>query len=144
MHEVDMTKCLLLAMQEWKQRYAPAEPRVSTVHLLVGDFTCVEPDQLVFTWQAAVQNSWLQGAELAIEHVPLQGRCVRCQTLYTPQAEQAYRSPCCQHPMEEIVSGRELKIRSVDYSFDDATSSPSHPDREAPSPSAPCSLAPCT
>ncbi|SBO42029.1 putative hydrogenase nickel incorporation protein HypA [Cyanobium sp. NIES-981] len=117
MHEVDMTRCLLLAMQEWKQQHAPAEPEVSTVHLIVGAFTCVEPEQLVFTWNAAVTGSWLAGAALAIETVPLLGRCLRCSNTYAPLAEQGYRSPCCDHPMEEIVSGRELKIRSVDYTL---------------------------
>ena len=119
MHEVDMTKCLLLSMTEWKRQHAPRQPRVSTVHLQVGAFTCVEPDQLVFTWEAAVQGSWLAGARLAIEPVPLVGRCVRCSSTYAPIQEQAYRSPCCNHPMEEIVSGRELRIRSVEYALDD-------------------------
>jgi hydrogenase nickel incorporation protein HypA/HybF len=117
MHEVDMTRCLLLSMNQWRQQHAPAEPCVNTVHLQVGDFTCVEPEQLMFTWQAAVQGSWLSGSELAIEAVPLVGRCVACGHTYSPRPEQAYRSPCCQHPMEEIVSGRELKIRSVDYTL---------------------------
>jgi hydrogenase nickel incorporation protein HypA/HybF len=81
----------------------------------VGAFTCVEPDQLVFTWQAAIQNSWLEGAELAIEPVALLGRCLCCSATYTPEPERGYRSPCCEHPMEEIVQGRELRIRSVDY-----------------------------
>ena len=124
MHEVDMTKCLLLSMHEWKQQHAPATPEVQRVHLQVGTFTCVEPDQLVTTWRAAVQNSWLAGAELAIESIPLVGRCVVCNSTYSPDAEQAYRSPCCDHPMEEIVSGRELRIRSVDYSLPDAEHHP--------------------
>ena len=119
MHEVDMTKCLLLSMTEWKRQHAPRQPRVSTVHLQVGAFTCVEPDQLVFTWEAAVQGSWLAGARLAIEPVPLVGRCLVCSSTYAPRPEQAYRSPCCNHPMEEIVSGRELRIRSVDYRLPD-------------------------
>ena len=117
MHEVDMTKCLLLSMQEWKQQHAPAIPKVSKVHLQVGTFTCVEPGQLVFTWSAAVKGSWLDGAELVIETVPLQGRCVICDRIYSPTPEGAYRSPCCDHPMEDIVSGRELRIRSVDYAL---------------------------
>lgn len=117
MHEVDMTRCLLLAMQEWKQQHAPATPLVEQVHLQVGSFTCVEPDQLVFTWRAAVQHSWLDGAELVIETVPLVGRCVVCNSTYSPTPETAYRSPCCDQPMEEIVSGRELRIRSVDYTL---------------------------
>lgn len=121
MHEVDMTRCLLLSMNEWKRQYAPRQPRVNRVHLEVGSFTCVEPDQLVVTWADAVQGSWLDGSALVIESVPLVGRCLRCQATYRPEAASAFRSPCCGHPMEEIVSGRELRIRSVAYGFDDPT-----------------------
>ncbi|MCP9927533.1 hydrogenase maturation nickel metallochaperone HypA [Cyanobium sp. CH-040] len=121
MHEVDMTKCLLLSMNAWKQQHAPHTPQVERVHLQVGAFTCVEPDQLVTTWRVAVQGSWLDGADLAIETVPLVGRCLICNSTYSPDPRQAYRSPCCDHPMEEIVSGRELRIRSVDYLLRDPT-----------------------
>ncbi|MEB3349846.1 MAG: hydrogenase maturation nickel metallochaperone HypA [Cyanobacteriota bacterium] len=124
MHEVDMTQCLLLSMHQWKQQHDPLTPRVQRVHLQVGDFTCVEPDQLVATWRVAVRQSWLEGAELAIETLPLVGRCVRCNSTYAPTAAAAYRSPCCDHPMEEIVSGRELRIRSVDYTLDAPAPSP--------------------
>lgn len=117
MHEVDMTRCLLLSMQEWRRQHAPRQPSVQRVHLQVGAFTCVEPDQLRFTWQAAVKGSWLDGAALQIESIPLVGRCLSCCGTYHPNAGQGYRSPCCDHPMEEIVSGRELRIRSVDYIF---------------------------
>jgi len=117
MHEVDMTKCLLLSMNQWKQQHAPAIPSVQQVHLQVGTFTCVEPEQLVFTWRHAVQASWLAGAELVIEAVPLVGRCLQCNATYNPSPDSAYRSPCCDHPMEEIVSGRELRIRSVEYTL---------------------------
>ena len=117
MHEVDMTKCLVLSMNEWRQQHEPAVPLVSQVHLQVGDFTCVEPDQLVQTWRIAIQNSWLAGAELTIEQIPLVARCVCCNSTYRPSSDQAYQSPCCGHPMEDIVSGRELRIRSVDYSL---------------------------
>ena len=117
MHEVDMTRCLLLSLHEWKQEHAPHTPVVEAVHLQVGDFTCVEPDALVFTWGALVKDSWLHGSRLAIESVPLRARCVVCHSTYSPHADSAYRSPCCDHPMEEIVSGRELRIRSIDYSL---------------------------
>jgi hydrogenase nickel incorporation protein HypA/HybF len=122
MHEVDMTRALLQAMESWRQNHAPRMPRVGTVHLQVGAFTCVEPDQLVFTWQVAIANTWLEGAELAIEPVALLGRCLRCSSTYTPAPERGYRSPCCDHPMEEIVQGRELRIRTVDYDLPHAGS----------------------
>jgi hydrogenase nickel incorporation protein HypA/HybF len=115
MHEVDMTKCLLLSMQEWRQQHGSSNPIVNVVHLQVGDFTSVEPAQLVTTWDVAVRGTWLEGASLRIEAIPLVGRCVICSSTYSPRPDVAYRSPCCDHPMEEIVRGRELRIRSVDY-----------------------------
>lgn len=115
MHEVDMTRALLLAMERWKESHAPQQPQVGRVHLEVGAFTCVEPDQLRHTWGVATRTTWLEGADLAIEPVALVGRCLGCQATYSPEAARGYRSPCCDHPMEEIVRGRELRIRSVDY-----------------------------
>ncbi|MEB3183413.1 MAG: hydrogenase maturation nickel metallochaperone HypA [Cyanobacteriota bacterium] len=122
MHEVDMTRALLLSLQDWRSSHAPRQPRVSRVLLQVGRFTCVEPEQLRSTWQAACTGSWLAGAELAIEEVALLGRCLPCGATYSPQAEQGYRSPCCGHPLEEILQGRELRILSVDYLLPDADS----------------------
>lgn len=113
MHEVDMTRCLIHALEEWRVAQ-PATPRIRTIHLLVGDFTCVEPSQLVFTFAAATQGTWLAGASLAIEPVPLRGRCLACGEVYQPDPARGYASPCCAHPMDEIVSGRELKIKRID------------------------------
>ena len=115
MHEVDMTKCLLLALQQWRDQQESSQAMVDTIYLDVGRFTCVEPDQLQFTFQAAVTGTWLDGAQLQIRDVPFVGRCGICNSTYHPTPEGAYRSPCCDHPLEEIVSGRELRIRSIDY-----------------------------
>ncbi|QEY31911.1 hydrogenase maturation nickel metallochaperone HypA [Synechococcus sp. RSCCF101] len=117
MHEVDMTRCLLLALEEWRQQHHTDRPRVETVHLDVGRFTCVEPDALLGTYAAAVAGSWLDGSRLTIHTIPLVGRCSCCRATYSPSAEEAYRSPCCDRPLEEIVSGRELRIRDVEYTL---------------------------
>ena len=127
MHEVDMTKCLLLALQQWREQQASPHAMVDTIHLDVGRFTCVEPDQLQFTFQAAIAGTWLDGAQLQIEEIPFVGRCLVCNGTYSPTPEGAYRSPCCDHPLEEIVSGRELRIRSIDYRSDAAAALESAP-----------------
>jgi hydrogenase nickel incorporation protein HypA/HybF len=137
-HEVDMTRCLLLSMHEWKQQHAPRVPQVDRVHLEVGTFTCVEPDQLVVTWSDAVKGTWLDGSELVIESVHLVGRCVRCQATYSPDPADGFRSPCCRHPMEEIVSGRELRIRSVAYGFATAPPAAATPPSTASCPTPAC------
>ena len=120
MHEVDMTKCLLIALNEWREQRDDSSAMVETVHLDVGRFTCVEPDQLVTTYNAAVHGSWLDGSKLTITEIPFVGRCLSCNSSYVPVPENAYRSPCCDHPLEEIESGRELRIRSIDYRSDAA------------------------
>ena len=120
MHEVDMTKCLLISLNDWRDQRDDSSAMVETVHLDVGRFTCVEPDQLVTTYNAAVQGSWLDGSKLTITEIPFVGRCLSCNSSYNPAPENAYRSPCCDHPLEEILSGRELRIRSIDYRSDAA------------------------
>ena len=120
MHEVDMTKCLLISLNDWRDQRDDSSAMVETVHLDVGRFTCVEPDQLVTTYNAAVQGSWLDGSKLTITEIPFVGRCLSCNSSYNPVPENAYRSPCCDQPLEEIVSGRELRIRSIDYRSDAA------------------------
>ena len=115
MHEVDMTKCLLLSLNEWRDQRNDTTAMVDTVHLDVGRFTCVEPEQLITTYNTAVQGTWLDGSRLRINEIPFLGRCLSCNSTYIPVPESAYRSPCCDHPLEDIVSGRELRIRSIDY-----------------------------
>ena len=115
MHEVDMTRCLLQALEDWRDQH-PVQPQVGTIHLLVGEFTCVEPSQLQLSFAAAVKDTWLAGARLSIASVPLVGKCLVCGNSYRPNPTSAYASPCCGHPLETILSGRELKIQRIDYS----------------------------
>lgn len=144
MHEVDMTRALLLSLQSWRQGRTSQPLHVQRVHLQVGAFTCVEPDQLRVSWRAATVGTWLQGAELAIETIALRARCLGCEATYLPTAELSYRSPCCDQPLEQILSGRELRIRSIDYELPDpspaarpAAAAPMAP-AAAPSPPLPC------
>ena len=115
MHEVDMTRCLLQALEDWRDQHS-IQLCVEQVHLLVGEFTCVEPSQLRLSFAAAVRDTWLAGARLSIVSVPLVGECLVCGNSYRPDPARGYASPCCGHPLETILSGRELKIQRIDYS----------------------------
>ncbi|MDC3207257.1 hydrogenase maturation nickel metallochaperone HypA [Prochlorococcus sp. AH-716-B03] len=70
---------------------------------------------LINTFNAAVLGSWLDSSEIAIETIPLEGKCSKCNKLYFPKKENGYKSPCCNFNLEEIISGRELKIASIDF-----------------------------
>ncbi|HBY79466.1 MAG TPA: hydrogenase maturation nickel metallochaperone HypA, partial [Cyanobacteria bacterium UBA11148] len=61
------------------------------------------------------RNTFLEGAELVIRETPLIAFCHHCQQDYRPEIGIQYACPDCGSPMEDIRSGRELKIERVEY-----------------------------
>ncbi|MCM1985361.1 hydrogenase maturation nickel metallochaperone HypA [Lyngbya confervoides] len=114
MHETDMTQALILTVKDWWDSQ-PERPRISKVHLVVGQFTCVEPASLQFAFQAQTRKTFLDGAQLVIRETPLIAHCHHCQQDYHPVMGLQYACPQCAAPMEEIRSGRELKVDRIEY-----------------------------
>lgn len=114
MHETDMTKALMVTVRDWWESQ-PDRPTIAKVHLTVGQFTCVEPASLRFAFKVQTQNTFLQDAELVIKETPLVAFCHTCQQEYEPQIGLQYACTDCQSPMEDIRSGRELKIDHIEY-----------------------------
>lgn len=121
MHETDMTKALILTVKDWWEAQFDSEvpeavgPTISHIHLIVGQFTCVEPASLQFAFEVQTRNSFLDGAKLVIHETPLIAFCHRCQQDYHPEIGIQYACPTCQAPMDDIRSGRELKIDRIEY-----------------------------
>ncbi|HEY9877162.1 MAG TPA: hydrogenase maturation nickel metallochaperone HypA [Leptolyngbyaceae cyanobacterium] len=113
MHETDMTKALVMTVQDWWESQ-PERPKITKVHLIVGKFTCVEPVSLQFAFEVQVRNTFLEGAELVIRETPLIAFCHSCQSEYHPEIGLQYACPTCNAPMDDIRSGRELKIDRVE------------------------------
>jgi hydrogenase nickel incorporation protein HypA/HybF len=115
MHETDMTKALILTVKDWYK--SQSEPsKVEKIYLIVGQFTCVEPVSLQFAFEVQTRNTFLEGVELVIKDVPLIAFCHNCQQEYKPEIGLQYSCPDCKSPMEDIRSGRELKIDRLEYS----------------------------
>ncbi|MEB3337035.1 MAG: hydrogenase maturation nickel metallochaperone HypA [Leptolyngbyaceae bacterium] len=114
MHETDMTKALIVTLTDWWEAQ-PQPAQISSVHLIVGQFTCVEPMSLQFAYEVQTRNTFLEGSKLVIRETPLIAFCDRCQQEYTPEIGVQYACPTCHAPMEEIRSGRELKIDRIEY-----------------------------
>lgn len=115
MHETDMTKALIITVREWWESQ-PETTKIQTIHLIVGKFTCVEPASLQFAFAAQTQNTFLDGVKLAIQETPLIAFCHTCQQEYQPEIGRQYACPTCNAPMEDIRSGRELKIGRIEFS----------------------------
>ncbi len=116
MHETDMTKALIFTVKDWLAEQ-PGAPTVERVHLVVGEFTCVEPAGLQFAFAAQTQGTFLDGVELVIRDTPLIAFCHTCTQDYRPEIGAQYACPSCQSPMDDIRSGRELKIDRVEFSY---------------------------
>ncbi|ANV90747.1 MULTISPECIES: hydrogenase maturation nickel metallochaperone HypA [Cyanophyceae] len=114
MHEVDMTKALILTIKDWQESH-PEPVKIEKVHLIVGQFTCVEPVSLEFTFAAQTQGTFLDGVALVIQETPLIAYCHTCQQEYAPNIGLQYSCPDCHQPMDDIRSGRELKIDRIEY-----------------------------
>lgn len=114
MHETDMTKALIITIQDWWNTQ-PHQAQISKVHLIVGAFTCVEPASLQFAFEVQTRNTFLDGATLEIQETPLIAFCHPCQQEYRPEIGIQYACPVCRSPMEDIRSGRELKIDRLEW-----------------------------
>jgi len=115
MHETDMTKALIMTVQDWLAEQ-PGSPAVEKVHLTVGEFTCVEPASLQFAFTAQTKGTFLDGVELVIKDTPLIAFCNTCEHEYRPSVGEQYACPDCNAPLSDIRSGRELKIDRVEFS----------------------------
>lgn len=114
MHETDMTKALILTVKDWWE--SQLEPiTIEKIHLIVGKFTCVEPVSLQFAFEVQTQKTFLEGVKLVIQETPLIAFCHGCQQEYLPEIGLQYSCPHCHSPMEDIRSGRELKIDRIEY-----------------------------
>jgi hydrogenase nickel incorporation protein HypA/HybF len=90
-----------------------AGARVERVNLTVGKLSAVVPESLRFCFQVASRETALEGAELNIEEVPVMARCKQCGHEWTIDAP-VFRCPACEATAIEVVSGRELDIRSIE------------------------------
>ena len=115
MHETDMTKALILTVKDWYHSL-PEPFKIDKIHLIVGKFTCVEPASLQFAFEVQTCNTFLKGVELTIRDIPSIAFCHSCQQEYKPKIGLQYSCPNCKSPMEDIRSGRELKIDRIEYS----------------------------
>lgn len=119
MHETDMTQALMLTVRDWWEAQ-PQPFQIAQIHLIVGRFTCVEPSSLQFAFEVQRQGTFLAEAQLVIQETPLVAYCHACQTEYSPQIGLQYACPYCGSPMEDIRSGRELKIDRIEYTIPDS------------------------
>lgn len=87
--------------------------RIARVNLKIGKLAAVVPDSLRFCFSVASRDTALEGAELAIEELPVTARCRGCGETWA-LAEPAFSCRACGGGGLDILSGRELDIVSIE------------------------------
>ncbi|MER7950394.1 hydrogenase maturation nickel metallochaperone HypA [Streptomyces sp. NPDC096079] len=86
---------------------------VSRVELDVGELAGVVADALAFSFELACAGTVLEGAELITRTVPGTARCAPCDEVWAVGMPPRLLCPGCGGAADELVSGRELRIREV-------------------------------
>ena len=113
MHELSIAKSIV-EIAEAEVKKASAQ-RVEEIQLDIGKLAGVEYDALDFVWEAAVSLSVLSQAKRIINQIPGRGKCVEC-TIEFEMNNLFDACPECQQYFNEILQGKELKIKSLTIS----------------------------
>lgn len=87
--------------------------KVQRVNLRVGKLSAIVPDSLRNCFDLVVKDTPLDGAELAIEEMPVMARCKDCRFEWTV-TEAVFTCTRCNSGDVDILSGRELDIASIE------------------------------
>jgi hydrogenase nickel incorporation protein HypA/HybF len=99
----------------------PAElkgSRVERVHLQVGKLSAIVSESLRFCFEIVSKDTALNGAELFIEEMPVVAKCQDCHRSWTITGP-VFICENCQGGHLDILSGRELDIKSIEIAQED-------------------------
>ncbi len=111
MHELSIAYSIVeIAGEEARKAEAIS---VSGIELDIGLLAGVEFDAFDFAWPEAIKNTVLENADRKINKIPGKAKCGRCGHVFDMQ-DYFELCPQCGAYENEVISGKELKIRSID------------------------------
>jgi hydrogenase nickel incorporation protein HypA/HybF len=111
MHELAIAQNILeMVRQSVPQDRAKS---VRGIRIRVGQLSGIVPDSLDFCFSAIVNDTDMQRAKLAIEHVPTLSQCKTCAHRFGIE-DWIFTCPVCQSTNLELISGKELEIVEIE------------------------------
>ena len=88
--------------------------KVLRIHVRAGELRAIVPQQLQFCFEILSKESpIMEGAELAVETLPVKGKCKSCSHEFTVE-EFRFLCPECEHEDIEILQGMELMVANIE------------------------------
>jgi hydrogenase nickel incorporation protein HypA/HybF len=116
LHELAIAESVV----EISRRHA-AGRQVTKVYLKVGHLRQVVPSALTFSFELVAQGTPVEGAELALEEIPVTGKCRACGA-ESQLTEFPLQCVACGAFDLEILQGEELYVESLELEARELTS----------------------
>jgi len=111
MHEVSVaTEICDIVLQACKENYIS---KVSKVTLELGEFSCIQEEQLQFAFEIIIESTIIEGSSLNIERVPATGQCKECDITFPITFTQKI-CPRCNLVSEIVATGYETSVKSIE------------------------------
>lgn len=111
MHEMGITAGILASAVEAAEEEGAT--RINEVDVSIGDLTEIVEDALQFAWEALTPGTMAEGSKLVVDHIHATSRCMVCQVEFEHD-KWNLTCPKCETFMVENLTGRELRIDSID------------------------------
>ncbi|MEW6440741.1 MAG: hydrogenase maturation nickel metallochaperone HypA [bacterium] len=111
MHEMGLAQNILdIVLRSARQNQAS---RIVRISVRAGQLRGIVPDQLRFCFGFVAKDSMAEGAELAIQTVPIRAKCKRCSQEFQVE-EFRFVCPGCENVDLELLQGKELMIENIE------------------------------
>ncbi|HEY5984093.1 MAG TPA: hydrogenase maturation nickel metallochaperone HypA [Anaerolineales bacterium] len=111
MHELYATQAIL--ERALQQAAAEKAPRITDLHLVVGQISSYAEDSVQFYWDEISRGTIAEGARLHFRHVRAEMQCMACFTKYRPDDGEVL-CPSCGSSGARILSGEEFYLEALD------------------------------
>ena len=128
MHELGITRSMYeLVLKEAEKGGAR---RVKRIDLVIGEMTGAMGESVRHYFDFLSQGTIVEGAEVFIEIVPAMVRCRSCNETSNLERKTYWTCPNCEGSQMEIISGRELMVKSIGVETDGDQDPQGHSQRQ--------------
>ena len=107
MHEMSIAHSLFeIVLEEMEKNNAKT---LRSVRLRIGELSAIVPDSLSFCFEVMTKGTHMEGAELIMDIIPLEGMCRSCGQSFEIK-DYVFKCPYCEGTQIETVSGQDLSI----------------------------------
>ena len=116
MHEIGITKNMFEIVL--KEATKVGARKVRKINLIIGEMTGVMGESMRFYFDFLSKGTIVEGAEVTIRMVPPMVLCRNCNMTSKLERKTQWTCPHCQDNRLQLISGKELIVKSIDVEQD--------------------------